>query len=366
MNATSTPSSAPPRRRAERRAEKIALLLAAAALAGLGAWYSLVPFPWTLGTRNPTRTALMEQRLGEARAAGKTLEIRQTWVPLERISPRLVRAVLVAEDQRFREHRGVDWRALAEEVRWTGDDSFSWWSASDLKALGRSISYAWEHRAELRGRSTITQQLAKNLYFGTDRSFVRKAMELVVAKRLERRLSKDRILELYLNLAEWGPGIFGAEEASLAYFGRPASALTLEEAAALAATLPHPLTSNPARSPGRMRWRQALILERLSAPPGVQPEALPLPEPEVEITEPLLAPLDPLLPDVLPDAPPPAPPGAAVDTLAPLSADTLSAARGTRVPGAPPPDAPPGASRPPAQRDRLATGSHIRDLRSAA
>jgi monofunctional biosynthetic peptidoglycan transglycosylase len=238
----------------------------------------------------------MEQRLREARAAGRTLELRRTWVPLGEISPRLVRAVLVAEDHRFREHHGIDWLALAEEVRWTGDDSFSWLDASDLGALARAVAYAWEHRAELRGRSTITQQLAKNLYFGTERSFVRKAIELVVAKRLERRLGKDRILELYLNVAEWGPGIFGAEEAALAYFGRPASELTLEEAAALAATLPHPLTSNPAQNPGRMRWRQALILERLNAPAAVPPAPLPLPEPDVEIRELELAPLDSLLP----------------------------------------------------------------------
>src|SRR5690606_22402408 len=102
----------------------------------------------------------------------------------------LRRAVLVAEDHRFRTHRGVDWVSLAEEVSWTGDDAFSWRSPDDLRALGAAMLHAWRNRDDLRGRSTITQQLAKNLYFGTERSFVRKALEVVVAKRLERRLEK--------------------------------------------------------------------------------------------------------------------------------------------------------------------------------
>lgn len=240
--------------------------------------YGVIPYPRGLADRNPERTALMEQRIREAREAGDTLIIRQEWIPLSEVSPNLIRAVVVAEDYRFREHRGVDWVSLAEEVQWTGDDDFSWRSPSDLAALAAAVSYAWSHRAELRGRSTLTQQLAKNLYFGTDRSFLRKAMELVVAGRLERRLGKDRILELYLNLVEWGPGIFGAEVAARHYFGTSARTLTLYQAAALAGTLPHPLTSNPARDPGRMRWRQQLILDRLLPDPE-PPPPLPTPDP---------------------------------------------------------------------------------------
>jgi monofunctional biosynthetic peptidoglycan transglycosylase len=197
----------------------------------------------------------------------------------------MLRAVVVAEDYRFREHTGVDWVSVAEEVRWTGDESFAWWSPSDLRALGAALGYAWSHRAELRGRSTITQQLAKNLYWGTDRSFVRKAMELVVAGRLERELGKDRILELYLNVAEWGPGIFGVEAAARTYFGRSAADLGLAEAAALAATLPQPLTSNPARNPGRMRWRQELILDRIDPSRGLPPVPGPLPDVAIELVE---------------------------------------------------------------------------------
>jgi len=229
-------------------------------------WFVWIPWPTGLADSHPAGTALMNQRIAEAAAAGDSLVIQHEWVPLEAISPSLVRTVLFAEDQRFREHGGIDWQALSEEVGWEGGDTFSWTDRDDLAALGSALQYVWDERNSIRGRSTLTQQLAKNLYFGTDRSLTRKGREFIVARRLERRLDKDRILELYLNLVEWGPGIFGAEAASRTYFGKGASQLNLVEAAALAATLPHPLSSNPARSPAQMRWRQALILERLESP----------------------------------------------------------------------------------------------------
>jgi monofunctional biosynthetic peptidoglycan transglycosylase len=259
--------------------------LGAAVAAAAVVWYVVVPYPVRLGSGDPGVTAVMEQRIREARAAGEELEIRREWIPLADISPELLRAVVVAEDYRFRLHRGVDWVSLAEEVRWEGDDQFSWRSAGDIRSLAGALRYAWSHRADLRGRSTITQQVAKNLYFGTDRSFARKAMELVVAGRLERRLGKDRILELYLNIAEWGPGIFGAEAAARAYFGRSARDLDLTQAAALAATLPQPLTSNPAYQPGRMRWRQSLILDRLDPSRSLPPDPGPLPDADVELLD---------------------------------------------------------------------------------
>jgi monofunctional biosynthetic peptidoglycan transglycosylase len=268
-------------RRGRRR--KTALFVLGAVLAlGVLAWYAVVPFPWTLRQENPRRTALMEQRVEEARADSVPFDIQQEWTPLEQISPRLVRAVIVAEDYRFRQHRGVDWVSLADEVRWSGGDDFSWLSASDLGALRKAVGYAWSNRDELRGRSTITQQLAKNLYFGTERTLTRKALELIVAGRLERRLGKDRILEIYLNTAEWGPGIFGAEAAAHHYFGRSASALTLEQAATLAATLPHPLTSNPEHRPSRMLWRRDMLLDRLD-PDRLPPTPAPLPKPDIEV-----------------------------------------------------------------------------------
>jgi monofunctional biosynthetic peptidoglycan transglycosylase len=277
-------------------------------------WFVVIPFPWSLASRNPERTSLMEQRMREARREGAALSIRQDWVALEDIAPSLRRAVVVAEDYRFREHHGIDWISLAEEVHWSGDDEFSWWSGEDRAALARALGYAWEHRSELRGRSTITQQLAKNLYFGTDRSFVRKAMEFIVARRLENRLDKDRILELYLNVAEWGPGVFGAEAAARAYFAKPAIALTLAEAAALAGTLPHPLTSNPAHDPRQMQWRQNLILDRLDPSRGLPPAPGPLPDFEIELVTPAIPPSELDAPALAPTLPPESPP-LAPDTL---------------------------------------------------
>ena len=275
------------------------MLAGASTLLGLTVWYLVIPFPWTLRGRNPEGSSLIAQRVAEARASDTDLEIQQEWVTLDEISPALLRAVVIAEDYRFREHTGVDWVSLAEEVHWTGDTEFSWRSASDLRALGSAFGYAWTNRAEMRGRSTITQQLAKNLYFGTDRSLLRKAMEFVVARRLERRLGKDRILEIYLNIAEWGPGVFGVEAASRRYFGRSASTLSLTEAAALAGTLPHPLTSNPSHNPGRMQWRQGLILDRLDPSRGLPPPPGPIPELEIDLVEtniPVFNPLEPSLP----------------------------------------------------------------------
>lgn len=142
--------------------------------------------------------------------------------------------VIIGEDSRFRTHRGIDFVELAEALT--------------------------ERRSRRRGASTITQQLAKNLYLSPSRSPLRKLKEAVTAVRLELALSKDRILELYLNVAEWGPGIWGVAAASEAYFGVPPSRLTEGQAAALAATLPHPRTSNPTFQPARMLARRDLIL----------------------------------------------------------------------------------------------------------
>jgi monofunctional biosynthetic peptidoglycan transglycosylase len=221
----------------------------------------------------------MQQRIAEARAEGDSFAIRQQWVPLDDISRRLQRAVIVGEDARFAEHEGVDWDALREEFHYRGDNDFSWLDIDDLRALADAAKYYREHSESIRGRSTITQQLAKNLYYSTDRSPLRKIEELFVARRLERFLSKDRILEIYLNVVEWGPGVFGAEAAARQYFRTAASSLSTEQAAMLAATLPHPLTSNPKTRPGRMTWRKNMILARMGGTGPVQ--TVPLaPEPD--------------------------------------------------------------------------------------
>ncbi len=167
------------------------------------------------------------------------------------ISPLLARLVIIGEDSRFRTHRGLDPAEIADALG--VDQGQGFWG---------TLAAAWRHRERLRGASTITQQLAKNLYFSASRSPLRKLKEAVTALRLELALPKDRILALYLNVAEWGPGLWGVDAASRAYFGVPAAALDEEQAAELAATLPHPRTSNPTLHPDRMLARRTLILAR--------------------------------------------------------------------------------------------------------
>lgn len=251
------------------------------------AWILVLPAlmwlvqPWPLAFRwkNPGTTAFMDARLQQARAGGDSLVLVQTWVPLDELPEVLVRAVLVAEDDRFRDHGGVDWVALAEEVRYRGSLPPDLRNPVDRAALADAWQVLREDRDEIRGRSTLTQQLARNLYLSETRSFVRKGQEFLLARRLEFFLDKDRILELYLNVAEFGPGIFGVEAASQAYFRRSARDLTLFQAASLAGTLPHPLTSNPAHQPGRMAWRRDRIVQRLGGGPPVPilpPEPVPI------------------------------------------------------------------------------------------
>ena len=241
--------------------------------------YLALPWPVRLRWSDPETTSFMRYRVREAKARGETLELRRDWLPRDEISPNLVRAIVLAEDGRFEEHGGVDWLALAEEVRYDGEEPFSWFDRADVEALARSARYYLEHRDEVRGRSTITQQLAKNLYYTPDRSLSRKVAEFFVAQRLEWFLTKDRILELYLNTVELGPGIFGVEAAAQEYFGTSARDLSRYQAASLAGTLPHPLTSNPAHRPSRMAWRRDRILDRMSGGGG---DLSPIPEaPEI-------------------------------------------------------------------------------------
>jgi monofunctional biosynthetic peptidoglycan transglycosylase len=240
----------------------VATALLALLATPLVVWVSL-PWPVQYRWTEPAATAVMRYRVEQARDQGEALALRQDWVPLSQISTQMVRAVLASEDGRFREHNGIDWIALGEELRYRGEEPFSVTDKADLLALAGAGRYYLAHRSEVKGRSTITQQLAKNLYFTPERSLARKAAEFVVARRLEKFLGKDRILEVYLNTAEFGPGLFGVEAAAQEYFELPASRLTTFQAASLAATLPHPLTSNPKYRPSRMAWRRDLILRRL-------------------------------------------------------------------------------------------------------
>lgn len=276
-------------------------------------WMGL-PWPWVLRLVDPSATSFMLYREREARRAGEPFTVVQDWVPLEEMPKDLVRAVLVSEDDRFREHGGVDWKALGDEVHWSGDDDFSWWDASDRAAIRAALAYYRAHRADIKGRSTLTQQLAKNLYFTPERSLVRKAGEFVVARRLEFFLSKDRILELYLNTAEFGPGIFGVGAAARAYFEVPVQRIDRFQAASLAATLPQPLTSNPGTRPARMAWRRDLILARLSGREVVIPdEPPPLSLPPDVVPSLDTVPPDTIPPDTVPpDTVPPSPPGGGV------------------------------------------------------
>lgn len=225
------------------------LLLGAAALAfGFLAYvYLTLPDVRPLATTNPTTTAFMALRAREAREAGRPVRRIHRWVPYSRISPHLKRAVLVAEDSAFWEHEGLDYA----EIR-------------------KSIEIALERGGRIRGASTITQQLAKNLYLSPSRDPLRKFRELVIARRLEAELPKARIFEIYLNVVEWGDGVWGAEAAARTYFGVSAAALTREQAALMAGSLINPILYSPARPSARLLRRQRIILARMG---GVEPPA---------------------------------------------------------------------------------------------
>jgi monofunctional glycosyltransferase len=195
-----------------------------------------------LASENPGPTALMRQRENEARSDGKPYKISQVWIPYARLPKHLIDAVVVAEDGTFWTHGGVDWFEVKESVQ------------KNLR----------EQRAA-RGASTITQQLAKNLYLSTSKDPVRKAKELLITLLLEHDLSKQRILEIYLNVIEWGRGIFGVEAAARAYFGKSASSLTLEESLRLAAVIPSPLKHRPNDDSRYVLRRKEIMRSRLTA-----------------------------------------------------------------------------------------------------
>ena len=205
---------------------------------------------------NPTSTSLIDTRIAEAEAKGQQPRREQAWVPLDRISPNLQRAVLAGEDTNFTTHHGFDYEAIQKAFEQAQRES-----AKQAKAEGEDDDWLPSLPEFKRGGSTISQQLAKNLYLSSQRSFLRKGQEAALTIMLERLLTKRRILEIYLNVIEWGDGIYGAEAAAQHYFHKPASALAVNEAAFLSAMIPNPRTVfNPQVNPRRVARRQRIIL----------------------------------------------------------------------------------------------------------
>jgi len=221
---------------------RVVLAVPAVGFALLAYVYLTLPDVRPLRTVNPTTTAFMELRASEARAKGQTPRHVQQWASDRHIAPSLKRAVTVAEDDAFWQHEGVDFEQLQE-----------------------SLELDWARGRLLRGGSTITQQLAKNLYLSPSKNPLRKMREFLIARRLEAELPKTRILELYLNVIEWGDGIYGIEAAAGTYFHVSAAELSESQSALLAAAIVNPRVLNPGRPTPRLLRRQQLILRRMGA-----------------------------------------------------------------------------------------------------
>jgi len=216
----------------------------------LGVGYNLVfPDISRLKKEAPKMTAFMKYRQQMSRKAGKNPGIACTWMPLDKISPYLVQAVVVSEDDKFWSHKGFDFEAIKTALE------------KDIR------NKTWRY-----GGSTITQQLAKNLFLSPSKNPIRKIREVILTWRLESTLSKKRILELYLNVVEWGAGIFGAEAASQRYYGKPASDLSPQEAAHLAVVLPSPRRYNPLSGSDYIEDRAREVLDIMVKRGIVAPE----------------------------------------------------------------------------------------------
>jgi len=254
------------------------------ALAAFSGWLLFVwPPPSWWRSHWPAETAFMAMRARQHRVANDTATLRYRPVPLDSISVWAGRAAVAGEDDAFYQHHGIDWRSLRGALGYRRE-AFSWGNPRDRAELRLALSRAGERRDRMRGASTITQQLAKNLYLSPSRNPLRKLKEAAIAYRLEWALGKQRILELYLNVVEFGPNLWGVAAASERYFGRAAAGLSMDQAALLVATLPHPLTSNPVLRPGRTVWRQQLILRRLRG------ESVLVPSEEAETAAPTAMP----------------------------------------------------------------------------
>lgn len=204
------------------------------------AWFGFHVLWWKYN--NPGSTRFMSDRLVELREARPDATLNHSWVDYEQIATALKRAVIVAEDARFAEHEGFDWEAMQR-------------ARERNQKRGRPVA----------GGSTITQQLAKNLFLSGERSYLRKGQEALITLMLEAILDKRRILEIYLNVAEWGEGIFGAEAAANHYYRVAAARLTNEQAARLAAMLPRPRYYDKNRGSGFLAGHAARIQARMPA-----------------------------------------------------------------------------------------------------
>lgn len=241
--------------------------------------YELITFPSIskLRNENPTTSSMIEYRLSEARTEGREPRKFMIWMPIEQISPHLQRAVLAGEDSQFFQHNGFDWDAI--QKAW--DEAVEEGKKEDKEECEEAAKTANQPAKDCRsneddwippmpsfkrGASTVSQQLAKNLFLSEDRNFLRKGRETVYTYFLERELSKKRILEIYLNVIEWGDGIYGAEAAARTYFKKSASDLTKEEAAFLSAMIPSPLNIfNPVKNRKRVIRRQKVILRGMNS-----------------------------------------------------------------------------------------------------
>jgi monofunctional biosynthetic peptidoglycan transglycosylase len=230
------------------------VVLLAAGFACAAYIYLTLPDVRVLRTQNPQTTAFMELRARQAEQRGEPVRKAQRWVAYARISPNLKRAVLVAEDSAFWQHEGIDFQQLRE-----------------------SMEVNIERMEFARGASTITQQLAKNLYLSPSKNPIRKIREILIARRLEAELPKQRILELYLNVIEWGNGIWGAEAAARSYFGKSAAELSPSESALLAASIPNTRIFDPRNPSPRLIRRQQMVLRRMGnvTPPPVAADPAP-------------------------------------------------------------------------------------------
>jgi len=204
-------------------------------IAGIG-FYMIYPDVSRLKKESPKKTSFMEYREEEWRSRGKKVRIQKKWVPLSNVSPYLMKAVIIAEDDKFWSHKGFD-----------------------LDAIQKALEKDLEKGKFKFGGSTISQQLVKNLYLTPSKNPLRKAKEAIITWRLEQTLNKRRILELYLNVVEWGEGIFGIEAAAQHHFGKPASAISPLEAARLAAVLPNPRRYRPNGSSKYVEKRATII-----------------------------------------------------------------------------------------------------------